>query len=196
MFGTIPQPQRVCEHRLSDRTARTPSVKLLRPARCAMALRAAAHNSSRMNRPCRVRRAGPARPHSLGAHGTRRCRGLELPGRNTATGTGWIRSFVAPHLRHCVTSVKGHAPERSQNTCKSRKVECTTWWTKRDGSGTDGAKTDGSRSTNVLRVSRALPWPRPVGGPVGRWARGPRSLRRKSADSACSCLGSRRVCDA
>jgi hypothetical protein len=95
-------PQRVCERRLSDRTARTAPVKLSRPARCAMALRAAAHNSSRMNRPCRVRRAGPARPRSLGAHGTRRCRGLELPGRKPATGTGWIRSIVAPRpaLRH------------------------------------------------------------------------------------------------
>jgi hypothetical protein len=54
-------PQRVCERRLSDRTARTLPVRLSRPARCAMALRAVAHNASRMNRPCRVRRAGPAR---------------------------------------------------------------------------------------------------------------------------------------
>lgn len=148
-------PQRVCERRLSDRTARTPPVKLSRPARCAMALRAAAHNSSRMNRPCRVRRAGPARPRSLGAHGTRRCRGLELPGRRPAPGTGWIRSFVAPRLRHCVTSVKGRSRTITKHLQIGHKVECTTWRTKRGGSGTDGPKTERSQITNVLRVSRA-----------------------------------------
>lgn len=81
-------PHRVCERRLSDRTARTPPVKLSRPARCAMALRAAAHNSSRMNRPCRVRRAGPARPCSLGAPGTRRCRGSSCLGANRLPAPG------------------------------------------------------------------------------------------------------------
>ena len=113
-------PQRVCERRLSDRTARSPPVKLSRPARCAMALRAAAHNSSRMNRPCRVRRAGPARPghaHSarteLGAVADSSCLGANRLPAPAGSDHSWRRvcGVASRALRD--------APERSQNTCKS-----------------------------------------------------------------------------
>jgi len=101
--ATVVHAKRVCERPLSERTARTLPVKLSRPARCALALRALAHIGSPDEPPIAL---GPAR--SGPATFTRRAQ-ISPPKRIRAAWTqGGYRHrldqmIVAPRLRRSVT---------------------------------------------------------------------------------------------
>jgi MinD-like ATPase involved in chromosome partitioning or flagellar assembly len=100
---TVVQAQGVCERPLSEQTARTLPVRLSRPARCAMALRALAHAASRDEppAPCAPGFSGPAT--------------FTCPARDSALSrirVAWAQAgyrhrldqmIVAPRLRRCVT---------------------------------------------------------------------------------------------
>jgi MinD-like ATPase involved in chromosome partitioning or flagellar assembly len=95
--------QRVCERPLSDLTARTLPVKLSRPARCALVLRALAQIDSRDEPPVGLRpaRSGPAKF-------TRRARISARERFRAAWSQGGYRHrldqmIVAPRLRRSVT---------------------------------------------------------------------------------------------
>jgi MinD-like ATPase involved in chromosome partitioning or flagellar assembly len=100
---TVVQAQRVCERPLSERTARTLPIRLSRPARCAMTLRALAHTASRDEPPvpCAPGRSGPATF-------TRPARDSALSRIRVAWAQAGYRHrldqmIVTPRLGHCAT---------------------------------------------------------------------------------------------
>ena len=96
-------PHRVRERPLSDRTARALPVRLSRPERCALALRALAHAASRDQPPvpCGPGRAGPAtftRPARISPMSRMRAAWTQADYRHRLD-----QMIVAPRLWRCVT---------------------------------------------------------------------------------------------